>query len=238
MLNQKIGSRFQPVKCNIMQITRKRTNKIETFYTLEGTVLENVDFIKYLGVTITHDLRCNTNISNMCTKANRTLAFLRRNLYHCPQDAKEAAYRGLVRPILEYSSCVWDPQGVVFQQEIEKVQDMAVRCVTSKYCSETGSMTGILEKLKWESLKKRRRDSRPILLYKGIKGAASTPTDNLIPQVRRNRNHQPLIFSELTFTRTHSSLKQSEIGMPFQIRLLSLLKRQRMVWLGLPLWEC
>ena len=100
--------RFQPVKCNIMQIARKRTNKIEASYTLEGTVLENVDSTKYLGVTITHDLRWNTHISSMCTrKANRTLGFLRRNLYQCPQDVKEAAYRGLVRPILEYGSCVW-----------------------------------------------------------------------------------------------------------------------------------
>ena len=31
-------------------------------------------------------------------------------------------------------------------------------------------MTGILEQLKWESLKKRRKDNRPILLYKGLKG--------------------------------------------------------------------
>ena len=91
--------RFQPVKCNIMQITRKRTNKIEAFYTLEGTVLENVDSIKYLGVTITHDWRWNTHISNMCTKASRTLGFLRRYLYQLPQDIKEASYRGLVRPI-------------------------------------------------------------------------------------------------------------------------------------------
>ena len=49
---RKWGMRFQPVKCNIMQISRKRTNKIETSYTLE-----NVDSIKYLEVTITHDLR-------------------------------------------------------------------------------------------------------------------------------------------------------------------------------------
>ena len=81
---RKWGMRFQPVKCNIMQITSKRTNKMEASYTLEGTVLENVDSIKYLGVTITHDLRWNTHISNMCTKANRTLGFLRRNLYQCP----------------------------------------------------------------------------------------------------------------------------------------------------------
>ena len=38
-----------------MQITRNWTNKIGASYTLEGTVLENVDSIKYLGVTIAHD---------------------------------------------------------------------------------------------------------------------------------------------------------------------------------------
>ena len=47
--------RFQPFKCNIMLITRKRRNKIEASYTLEGTVRENVDSIKYPGVTITYD---------------------------------------------------------------------------------------------------------------------------------------------------------------------------------------
>ena len=50
--------RFQPfVKCNIMQITRKRIKKINASYSLEGTVLDNVEKIKYLGVTITNDLK-------------------------------------------------------------------------------------------------------------------------------------------------------------------------------------
>ena len=39
-----------------MQITRKRMNKVKASYTLEGTVLENVDSTKYLGVTITHEI--------------------------------------------------------------------------------------------------------------------------------------------------------------------------------------
>ena len=68
--------RFQPVKCNMMQLTRKHLNKIQASYTLEGTVLENVDIIKYLGVTITNDFKWNTHISKICTKANRTLGFL------------------------------------------------------------------------------------------------------------------------------------------------------------------
>ena len=98
---RKWGMRFQHVKCNMIQLTRKHLNKIQASYTLEGTILENVDNIKYLGVTISNDLKWNAHISNICTKANRTLGFLRRTLFFCPQDATEAAYKGMVRPILQ-----------------------------------------------------------------------------------------------------------------------------------------
>ena len=52
---RKWGMRFQPVKCNMMQLTNKRTSK-------------NV-----IGVRITKGLKWNTHISNVCTKANMTL---------------------------------------------------------------------------------------------------------------------------------------------------------------------
>ena len=68
--------RFHPVKCNIMQITRKRIKNINASYSLEGTALENVEKIKYLGVTITNDLKWNTR-QQYLHKANRTLGFLR-----------------------------------------------------------------------------------------------------------------------------------------------------------------
>ena len=50
---RKWGMRFKPVKCNMMQPTRKLTNKIVVSNILEGTNLENVENIEYLGVTIT-----------------------------------------------------------------------------------------------------------------------------------------------------------------------------------------
>ena len=159
---RKWGMRFQPVKCNMMQLTRKWIKKIHASYTLEGTDLENFESTKYLGVTITSDLRWNTYVSNVCTKANRTLGFLNRNLYSCPQEVKETAYKGLVRPVLDYGSSVWDPPGVVLQKELESVQKRAAR----NYNYETGSMTGILGQLKWESLKK---GGKTIDLYGYIK---------------------------------------------------------------------
>ena len=107
---------------------------------------------------------------------------------------KEAAYKGMVRPILEYGSSVWDPHPDKLQEELEKVQNRAARFVTRNYVHENGSMTGILGQFKWESLKKRRKDNRLILLYKGLKGKARIPTDDLIPKTRRGRNQHSLAF--------------------------------------------
>ena len=42
----KWGMRYQPMNCNIMQLTRKRIQKINAVYSIEGAVLANVDNIK------------------------------------------------------------------------------------------------------------------------------------------------------------------------------------------------
>ena len=52
-------------------------------------------------------------------------------------------------------------------------------------------LIGILEQLKWESLKK---DSRIIMLYKDLKGAASIPTNDLVPPTRHVSKHHSLAF--------------------------------------------
>ena len=49
-----------------------------------------------------------------------------------------------MRPVLEYSGSVWDPSGVGLQNELEQVQNRAIRFVTGNYNLETGSMTGTL----------------------------------------------------------------------------------------------
>ena len=156
--------RFQPVKCNMMQLTIKH-NKIQASYTQEGTVLENVESIKYLGVTITGDLKRNSHIRNVCSKANRTLGFLRRNLFSCPQDVKEVAYKSMVRP-KRYGSTVWDPHCNGLNDELKNVQKRAARFVTRNYNYEICSMTGNLEELKWETLQKRRKDKTHITVQR------------------------------------------------------------------------
>ena len=64
-------------------------------------------------------------------------------------------------------------------------------------------MTRILEKIKTESLKKRRRGSRYILLYrcillyKRLTGTASIATDDLIPPIKHSSNHHSHVSQTL-----------------------------------------
>ena len=67
--------RFQPVKCNMMRLMNK-LNKIQASYTLDGTVLENVESIKYLDVLITNHLKWNTHISNKANILEANFVFL------------------------------------------------------------------------------------------------------------------------------------------------------------------
>ena len=88
-----------------------------------------------------------------------------------------AAYKTLVRPILEYGSTVRNPHCIGLTDELENVQTRAAQFLTRNCNYETCSMTGILEELKWETLQKRSKENRlnNILIYKGLKGKARIP---------------------------------------------------------------
>ena len=60
-------------------------------------------------------------------RANKLLGLLKRNLLTCHRRVKEAAYLGLVRPLLEYASQAWDPYTDNLSNKIEKTQRRAAR---------------------------------------------------------------------------------------------------------------
>lgn len=209
---RKWGMRFQPVKCNMMKLTRKKKHHIDFDYKLEGTSLKFLDTIKYLGVHISSDLRWEKHVSEVTSKANRVLGMLKRNLHFCNKEAKETAYLSLIRPILEYAGTVWDPNCKYLEDELEKVQKRAARFTVNNYTYEEGSMTQIMEELKWKSLKERRKENRLILFHKGLNGLANIPTSDVIPNTRKNRNkHEKQFYIPFARTDTfkHSFIPQT-----------------------------
>ena len=83
---------FHPEKCNILSITKKlKRNPLTNCYILHGHQLEQVQSAKYLGVSITSDMKWSEHIANVCKKANNNLSFLRRNLNISNSNLKEKA---------------------------------------------------------------------------------------------------------------------------------------------------
>ena len=89
--------RFDPSKCKIMHIAQKTTHRVTYQYTMEHITLESVHHTKYLGATISDDLRWNRHIADITGRTNKLIELLRRNLSTCDRRVKEAAYLGLVR---------------------------------------------------------------------------------------------------------------------------------------------
>ena len=116
---------------------------------------------------MTENLSWDTHIDATCTKAHRTLGFLRRNIRECTPEVKAGAYKAMVRPILDYASTVWDPTQAKKIGELEQVQRRAARFVYNDYRTRTpGCVTNMLRDLDWNSLEERRRQSRLTMMFK------------------------------------------------------------------------
>jgi hypothetical protein len=178
---------FHPEKCNVLTVSRKR-NIIKRGYILHGHQLEQVTSAKYLGVTISSDLRWNVHIANICKRANSTLSFLKRNINISNPKVKENAYEALVRPTMEYACTTWDPYQQNNRHSLEMVQRRAARYVRNRY-HNTSSVIEMLHQLQWTSLEDRRRQARLMLLYKISNNLVKIdPTSKLIPPKHLSRN--------------------------------------------------
>ena len=123
-------------------------------------------------------------------KATNSLTFLRRNIRDCPQTVKEQCYQSLVRPVLEYATCVWDPHTSTNINKPEMVQRRAARFIKGDY-GRTSSVTSMLNDLDRDTLKQRRQQAKATMFYRVVHGLVAVPTTSfLIPaSVSATRGH-------------------------------------------------
>jgi len=102
-------------------------------FKINDETLQVKDQHRYLGIIFHESMQWSHHIQTMCTKANRSLNFLSRNLNKCNGIVKENAHLTTVRPSLEYTACIWDPYHEYLVYDIKKIQRHAARWVLSDY---------------------------------------------------------------------------------------------------------
>ncbi|KAK3096098.1 hypothetical protein FSP39_023212 [Pinctada imbricata] len=155
---------FNPDKCEVLRICRKRT-PLHMDYAIHNQVLNITDSAKYLGLNIHKSLGWDTHIDKITKKANSTMAFLGRNIRRCPTNIKAQCYTTLVRPSLEYAASVWNPSKKDSINKLEAVQRRAARFATGDY-QRTSSVTSMLQQLQWQTLQHRRNIAQVTMMYR------------------------------------------------------------------------
>ena len=78
-------------------------NQIQFDDSLHQQKLEQVQSARYLGIVTPDHLDWGQHSSEISSQATKTMCFLQRNLALVHRHTKEAAYKTLVRPQLEYA---------------------------------------------------------------------------------------------------------------------------------------
>ena len=135
-----------------------------------------------MGVTFsskygTRSSQWKPHITDIATRANQRLGFLRRNLGGCPFRLRELGYISLVRSLMEYSGGIWDTTVKAESDMLEVVQRRAARW--ARGARGIISVTALLNELNWQPLSDRRRDQRLGLFYKLLHSDLNLPPSSV-----------------------------------------------------------
>jgi len=197
------GLRLNATKSKCLVISRK-SNPPRPTIRVKGNILELVSSHKYLGVTITNDLSWSTHINHICCKARKMTGFLYRNFKLADKVCLSHLFKSLVRPILEYCSCVWDPHQDYNILKLERVQNFAARLTTGRWDENPEVLH---HDLAWPLLSQRRVFQKLCLARRILTGGLLIPdsffTPHPVPNLR-HLNSCPLMQPSVT-TNCHCS---------------------------------
>ena len=102
--------------------------------TVDGNTIQRVDVFKLLGVTVDSDLRWDSHVSAICSKASSRLYFLKLlKRSSVSKDDLMHFYVSYIRPVLEYACAAWHSSLNIEQtKRIESIQRRAVLIITGE----------------------------------------------------------------------------------------------------------
>ena len=154
-----------------------RTNPLKRYF-VDGMEIpsENGLGAKDLGVTISSNLKSSIHVASVVRKAESVLGFIRRCFRYLDREAFLALYFALVRPILEYSSCAWNPHYKRDILLIERVQRRFTRIFPDLRDLQYEDR---LRRLNLQTLEVRRFRADLIMTYKIIHGLVAFNMEDL-----------------------------------------------------------
>ena len=202
---------LNPHQCSTMHFSNKRST-VCAKYAINGFPLYCGSGVKYRGVSISSKMSWSVHIDDICTKARKSLRFIRRNLRNYPQYVRIQAYTSLVRTCTEYACFVWDPYQRKHIKQLESVQHHAARSTTGNYDSmKQGCVTNMVTQLGWNLLEHRRANHRITMLYQIFNNLANIPVHHQHHHHHHQHHHHQLKVHDSS-TRGSASRKSTQLS--------------------------
>jgi hypothetical protein len=161
---------FNFSKCKVMNIGNRAIHKNRSYYFEETInqqktthVLDQTCSERDLGIIIREDLKWDDQIKKSISKANSSLARLKRAFTNWNPKTFKLLYSTFVRPHLEYAAVIWSPQKKQDIKALERVQRRATKCVPNLH---NKSYEERLKMLGLTTLEDRRKRGDLIQMYK------------------------------------------------------------------------
>ena len=205
--NQEDASNFQTDLCNIIYPwgpsnnmslngnkfehlhVGKNLHQTKTSYTdPSGNIIEEKEYIKDLGVTISNDLTWDKRISEVVSKARIMSGWVLRTFTTREQDPMICMWNSQIRPALDYCSPLWSPSpsNLGSIDLIEQTQRVFTRRINGM---EELDYAQRLKKLNMYSVQRRHERYKIIYIYKIKEGLVPNISDTHGLQFLPNKRH-------------------------------------------------
>ena len=147
----------------------------------DGVPIQFVGNQKHLGITLNEKGKWYDHIEKVLSSASKVIGIMRKLKYKFSYHSLNQIYISYVRPILEYSSIVWDNCTTEQARSLEKLQNEAAGIVTG--LTRPVSLERLYNECNWDSLALRRYNQKLKFMYKATYGMVPSYIVDLIPQL-------------------------------------------------------
>ena len=180
-----------------MTISRHRVDWPIPPVAFNGLNVAEADTLKLLGVTFDRHLHYGQHLRNTALRAAQRIGFLRKAFQVLDHKGRTVAYKGFVRPMLEYCPLVWSGAADSHLRRLDKVQKRALALI--------GPGTVV------DSLALRRTVSGLCLIFKLMSGPWVPTLQPLLPPTLNNIDN-PRTRNQ------HSATHSFQLSLPLPVR--------------------
>ena len=186
--------KLNPIKTNVLTIG---TARIDSKYFLNGSLVQKVDRICDIGITVQSNLKNTIHCNKLIQKAHFSMKNIFNTFKGHSAEFYVKLYVSYVRPILESACQVWSP---IIKDNIDSIES-----VQRYFTRRLPGMRDVpylqrLNRLNLESLERRRMQHDLVLFYKVIHNKTIVNLHNSFRFINSYRGHNRTLF--LHFSRT------------------------------------